>query len=243
MLDMMRTLLLCLLFSAAMMAQPKRAVEEFQTADGVVKITPIHHASLLIQAGGQTLYVDPFGQGNFEGLPPANLILITDVHADHMDPGQIGRLRQKGTEIVAPAAVAKTVPEAMVIVPGETKEIGKWKIEALLAYNMKHMAPNGQPYHERGRGVGYLLTYGGKRFYISGDTEGIAEMRALKNVDVAFVCMNLPYTMTPDEAAEAIKAFKPKVVYPYHYRNSDLSALEKGLAGSGVEVRIRNWYY
>jgi len=189
------------------------------------------------------LYVDPANAGSYEGLPPADLILVTDIHGDHLDAGQIEKLRKKGTAIVAPEAVAKTVTGAVVIRPGETKEFGQWKIEAVLAYNVKHTTPSGGVMHEKGRGVGYVLSYGGKRFYISGDTEGVPEMRALKNIDVAFVCMNLPYTMAPEEAAEAIRAFQPKIVYPYHYGKSDLTVLEKALAGSGVEVRIRNWYY
>jgi L-ascorbate metabolism protein UlaG (beta-lactamase superfamily) len=100
----------------------------------------------------------------------------------------------------------------------------------------------GKLFHDKGRGNGYVLTYGGKRFYFSGDTEGVPEMRALKNIDVAFVCMNLPYTMPPDEAAEAVKAFHPKIVIPYHYRGSDLSVFQKGLAGTGIEVRLLDWY-
>jgi L-ascorbate metabolism protein UlaG (beta-lactamase superfamily) len=110
-------------------------------------------------------------------------------------------------------------------------------------YNLKRGPSAGKLFHDKGRGNGYILTYGGKRFYFSGDTEGIPEMRALKNIDVAFVCMNLPYTMPPDEAAEAVRAFHPKIVYPYHYRGSDLSVFEKALAGSGIEVRILDWYY
>jgi L-ascorbate metabolism protein UlaG (beta-lactamase superfamily) len=97
-------------------------------------------------------------------------------------------------------------------------------------------------FHDKGRGNGYLLAYGGKRIYIAGDTEGVPEMKALKNIDVAFIPMNLPYTMPPEEAADAVRAFKPAIVYPYHYRGSDLSKFEAALKGSGVEVRLRNWY-
>jgi L-ascorbate metabolism protein UlaG (beta-lactamase superfamily) len=129
-----------------------------------------------------------------------------------------------------------------VIRNGDKKTFGKWEIEAIPAYNIQRGPAPGRLYHEKGRGNGYVLTYGGKRFYISGDTEGIPEMKALRDIDVAFVCMNLPYTMPPEEAAEAIRAFKPKVVYPYHYRNSDLTVLEKALAGTGIEVRLRDWY-
>ena len=109
-------------------------------------------------------------------------------------------------------------------------------------YNLRRGAKPGEVYHPKGRGNGYILTYGGTRIYLSGDTEGIPEMRALKNIDVAFVCMNLPYTMTPEEAADAVKAFHPKVVIPYHYGKSDLSAFQKGVAGAGIEVRLLEWY-
>ena len=117
------------------------------------------------------------------------------------------------------------------------------EIEAVPMYNLKRGPAPGKLYHEKGRGNGYVLTYGGRRFYISGDTENVPEMRALTEIDVAFVCMNLPYTITPEEAAEAVKAFRPKVVYPYHSRGSDLALFEKSLAGTGIDVRIRDWYY
>jgi L-ascorbate metabolism protein UlaG (beta-lactamase superfamily) len=109
-------------------------------------------------------------------------------------------------------------------------------------YNLKRGPAPGQLYHTQGRGNGYVITYGAKRFYFSGDTEAIPEMRALKNIDVAFVCMNLPYTMPPEEAAEAVKAFHPKIAYPYHYMGSDLKVFEDALKGTGIDVRIRDWY-
>jgi L-ascorbate metabolism protein UlaG (beta-lactamase superfamily) len=126
---------------------------------------------------------------------------------------------------------------------GQTKTIGAWNIEAVPMYNLKRGPSEGKFFHDKGRGNGYILTYGGMRFYIAGDTEGVPEMRALKNIDVAFVPMNLPYTMPPDEAADAVRAFHPKIVYPYHYRGSDLKVFEKAMEGSGVEVRVRDWYY
>jgi L-ascorbate metabolism protein UlaG (beta-lactamase superfamily) len=237
----MKALACWFLLGFVLYGQPKRPVEDFKTAAGAVQITPIRHASLLIRAGGQTIYVDP-SQGDYTGLPPADLILITDIHPDHMDAQRIAQLRQPSTAIIAPAAVVKNIPGAALIRIGETKEFGKWKIEAIAAYNIPSQ-PGAQVFHEKGRGVGYVLSYGEKRFYFSGDTENIPEMRALKNIDVAFVCMNLPYTMPPEEAAEAVRAFKPAIVYPYHYHGSDLKVFEKALAGSGVEVRIRDWYY
>jgi L-ascorbate metabolism protein UlaG (beta-lactamase superfamily) len=235
------------LTAAAMLAQPQRPVEEFRTSDGVVKITPVRHASMLIEAGGKAIHVDPWSQGNYDGLPKADLILITDIHPDHLDAKEIAKLKKDDTAIIAPAAVAETVKtvvkEVKVIANGESTTWDKWRIEAVPMYNLKRGPSAGQLFHEKGRGNGYVLTYGGMRFYIAGDTEGTPEMRALKNIDVAFVPMNLPYTMPPEEAADAVRAFHPKIVYPYHYRGSDTSAFQKALAGTGIDVRLRDWYY
>ena len=223
-------------------AQTARPVQTFDTAAGPVKITPIYHASLMIEAGEKVIYLDPAKPANFEGLPHADLILITDIHGDHMDPNSIAAVSKSGTEIFAPPAVVATVTSASPISNGESKNWNGWNIEAIPMYNIKHERAPGELYHPKGRGNGYVLTYGGKRFYFSGDTEGIPEMRALKNIDVAFVCMNLPYTMTPDEAADAVKEFHPKIAIPYHYRGSDISAFQKDLEGTGIEVRLLDWY-
>ena len=239
----MRLLAGILLVGALALAQPKRPVQEFETAAGVVKITPIQHASLMIEAGGQVVQLDPVTGGNYDGLPPADLILITDIHGDHMDPKILPQLSKSGTVILAPAAVAETVNNATVIRNGETKRVGPFTIEAIPMYNIKRGPSPGKLFHDKGRGNGYVITYGGKRFYFSGDTEGIPEMRSLRNIDVAFVCMNLPYTMPPDEAADAVRAFHPKIVYPYHYRGSDLNVFKNALAGTGIDVRILDWYY
>jgi L-ascorbate metabolism protein UlaG (beta-lactamase superfamily) len=236
------SMFLLFVFAAQAEAQSARPVQTFDTSAGPVKITPIFHASLLIEAAGKAIYVDPAKPANFTGLPSADLILITDIHGDHMDPASIAVISKQGTQIMAPPAVVKTVTSASPISNGETKTWGGWTIEAIPMYNIKRGPSPGTLYHDKGRGNGYVLTYGGKRFYFSGDTEGIPEMRALKNIDVAFVCMNLPYTMPPDEAADAVKAFHPKIVIPYHYRGSDLTVFEKGLQGTGIEVRILDWY-
>lgn len=234
----MKTLAIALLLASApaFAASP----EEFTTAAGKLLLTPIQHASLMIQAGGKVMYIDP-AQGKYDGLPRADYILITDIHGDHMAPALVDKLKTPGTVILAPKAVAQTVPGCTVISNGETRIIGDFTVEALPMYNLKPAA-NGTVMHEKGRGNGYVLTYGGKRFYFSGDTEGTPEMRALRNIDVAFVCMNLPYTMSPEAAAEAVRAFHPAIVYPYHYSNSDLTLFAKALAGSGIDVRIRDWY-
>jgi L-ascorbate metabolism protein UlaG (beta-lactamase superfamily) len=223
-------------------AEGGREVQTFKTSKGDVRITPIYHACLLIQAGGKDIYVDPAKPADVSGLPPADLILLTDIHGDHLDTNLIAKVSKSDTQIIAPPAVVKTVTTAMPISNGETKEWNGWKIEAVPMYNMKRGPSEGKLFHDKGRGNGYVLTYGGKRFYISGDTEAIPEMEALKNIDVAFVCMNLPYTMPPEEAAEAVKAFHPKIVIPYHYGQSDLNVFKKGLEGTGIEVRILDWY-
>jgi len=231
-----------LLMMAAALAAASGEPDMFQTSAGPVRITPIHHASLLIEAGGKAIHVDPWSQGRYEGLSQADLILITDIHPDHLDTAEIAKLSKPGTVIVAPPAVAERVTSAKVLRNGESTTWDGWTIEAIPMYNLTRGPAPGKLFHDKGRGNGYVLTYGGKRFYIAGDTEGIPEMRALRNIDVAFVPMNLPYTMPPEEAAEAVRAFHPKVVYPYHYRGSDLTVFSKALEGSSIEVRIRNWY-
>ena len=234
----MKRLLTAVVFSA--IAALGAAPEEFATRAGPLRLTPIQHASLMIQAGEKVLYIDP-AQGKYDGLPQADYILITDIHGDHMAPTLVEKLKKPGTVILAPKAVAEKVPGSTIISNGETKTVGDFKVEAIPMYNLKPAA-NGTIFHDKGRGNGYVLTYGGMRYYFSGDTEGTPEMKALRNIDVAFVCMNLPYTMSPEAAAEAVRAFHPAIVYPYHYSGSDLSVFQKGLAGSGIEVRIRDWY-
>jgi L-ascorbate metabolism protein UlaG (beta-lactamase superfamily) len=237
----MKTLLLLTLALGASLTALAQT-QTFSTSAGEVTITPLFHASVLIQAGGKAIYVDPAKPAKLAGLPKADLILVTHVHPDHFDVESIFALRHRSTEVIAPPTVVTSLPTAKLIVNGQTKQWEAWTIEAVPAYNITRGPAPGQSFHPRGRDNGYVLTYGGKRFYFSGDTEGTPEMRALKNIDVAFVCMNLPYTMPPEEAADAVKAFHPKVVIPYHYRGSDLKLFQKRLAGTGVEVRLLDWY-
>ncbi len=249
----MRTtrLVFCLVTFAATTAIFGAQADEFKTSAGILKITPIQHGSLTIEAGGQVIEVDPAVSGfakapDFSAVPKADLALITDIHEDHLDTASLAKVRKPGTMVIIPGAAATQVPDGVVMKNGETKKLtGKlapFTIEAIPMYNLIRGPSPGQLFHDKGRGNGYIVTYGGLRIYLAGDTEGIPEMRSLKNIDVAFVPMILPYTMPPEEAAEAVKAFHPKVVYPYHYGESDLKVFEKGLAGTGIEVRIRNWY-
>ncbi len=213
------------------------------TGAGDVKITPVHHGSVMLEIGGKVWHVDPWSQGDYSSLPKADVILITDIHGDHMDPKAIAIVKKSSTVIVAPAAVAKTVTEAKVIANGEDITVSSVRVEAVPMYNLKRGPEAGKLYHDKGRGNGYVLNIGGKRIYFSGDTEAHTEMKALKDIDVAFITMNLPYTMPPEEAAEGVKGFRPKVVYPYHYRGSDLKVFVNALEGeSDIEIRLREWY-
>jgi L-ascorbate metabolism protein UlaG (beta-lactamase superfamily) len=241
------TLAACAAFAVSAHAQTASPAQTFSTSAGPLKITPIYHATARIEAGGKVIYIDPCKPTNFAGMPQADLILITHEHGDHvdMDGSSIKTLSKDGTVVIATATVGKFIPQASVMANGENKKWDKFTIEAVPAYNLMRGPAAGKFFHPQGQGNGYVISYGGKRIYFSGDTESIPEMRALKNIDAAFICMNLPYTMTPEEAAEAVKAFKPKVVIPYHYRANpptDVSAFQKALQGTGIEVRLLEWY-
>lgn len=221
--------------------------------NGDIKITPVYHGSLVIEYDGTTYYVDPHGPGTlYADFPSPNFVLITDIHGDHHNPETLDALDVSSSWFVVPMDVLKKMPDsqrmnAVVLNNGdyEEEEFGVCKITALPMYNLPETADSRHP---KGRGNGYLLEIGGKRIYISGDTEDIPEMRELTGIDVAFVCMNLPYTMGVDQAADAVSEFKPKIVYPYHYRGSEgLSDVNKfeslvNKNAPSVEVRLRNWY-
>jgi L-ascorbate metabolism protein UlaG (beta-lactamase superfamily) len=218
------------------------------TSMGDLRITPIHHASVMLEWRGKIIDVDPVGVPYFTGLPKADLILITHAHGDHMDPKTIALVRKPGTIFVVPAAVKQTITEAQVVMSnGQSRVVNvggvRVPIQAVAMYNIVHKRPDGQPYHPKGWGNGYILTLGGKRIYFSGDTECVPEVQALRNIDVAFLCMNLPYTMTPSDAAACVKDFRPKIVYPYHYQGQNPQVFADALKGEkGITVRMRNMY-
>jgi L-ascorbate metabolism protein UlaG (beta-lactamase superfamily) len=219
---------------------------------GTLIVQPINHASVVLTAAGKTIYVDPVGGATkYQGLAAPDIILVTDIHGDHFDPATLQAIRKSGTVLVVPQAVADKLADAdktgvLILHNGDTKDVSGIGVAAIPMYNLPASATD--PRHPKGRGNGYVLSAGGKKIYLSGDTQGIPEMRALTGIDVAFVCMNLPYTMDVYEAADAVLAFKPRIVYPYHYRGqggfSDVSAFKaKVEAGNkGIEVRLRNWY-
>jgi L-ascorbate metabolism protein UlaG (beta-lactamase superfamily) len=236
-------LLASILAAGALFGQTKRPVDEAQTDKGPVRLTVINHASFVIELPGQVIYVDPVGANRFEGLPQPDLILITHSHGDHMDAQAIAKLRKPSTQIVGPEAVARSIPGINAIRNGETRQVGGNTIQAVPAYNLKRGPSPGTVFHAKGAGNGYVIDWNGRRTYIAGDTETIPEMRDLKNIEVAFLPMNLPYTMTPEEVAQAALIFRPAVLYPYHSQGSDTKPLVKALEGSGIEVRLRDWYY
>ena len=210
------------------------------TSAGDLTMTFIGHGTLMFGLGGKTIHVDPYGKlADYAKLPKADAILITHDHADHLDRAAIAEIRTPATVVVmSPSCVGKL--DGLVMTNGESRTVLGIRVEAVAAYNVVNKRDNGQPFHPRGAGNGYLLTFGDKRIYVAGDTENTPEMQALRGIDMAFLPMNLPYTMTPEMVATAAKAFRPKVLYPYHYGDTDpagLTALLKDLPG--IEVRIR----
>ncbi len=207
---------------------------------GDIEIVPITHASLVLKWQGKAVYVDPC-RGNYSGQPKADLILLTHTHGDHLDPAQIAESSKADTIIVGTEAVQEKIPQARIMKNGDRVNILDIAIEAVPMYNVVRKRPDGTVFHPKGEGNGYVLTFGEQRVYISGDTECIPEMKALRDIDIAFLCMNLPYTMPPEEAAECVNAFRPKIVYPYHSRGTDLQKF-KSEVDAGIEVRILDWY-
>jgi L-ascorbate metabolism protein UlaG (beta-lactamase superfamily) len=213
-----------------------------QQQEGEITVTPIMHASVQIEYGGKVVQVDPTSAGDYSKAKQADLVLVTDIHGDHLDPAAISRIRKPGAPVVAPSAAAPKIENATVMANGESRSVAGLSLEAVPMYNLKRGPAEGQLFHTKGRGNGYILTLGDKRVYIAGDTECTPEMRALKNIDIAFIPMNLPYTMPPAEAAECVRVFKPKVVYPYHYRGQKPEEFKAALAGEPIEVRLLEWY-
>jgi L-ascorbate metabolism protein UlaG (beta-lactamase superfamily) len=216
--------------------------DTLSTQKGPMVLTFVGHGSLIIQCGPMVVHIDPVSEfGDYARLPKADLILITHAHSDHLDPQAIARITQPATRIIAAPVCREKLPDVNFLANGEKTQIGDLEIEAVPAYNILHKRPNNQPFHPRGEGNGYILQYGGLRLYIAGDTENTPEMKALRNIDVAFLPMNLPYTMTPGMVAEAAKAFQPRILYPYHFGDTDVQKLAVLLKGEKkIEVRIRD---
>jgi L-ascorbate metabolism protein UlaG (beta-lactamase superfamily) len=223
--------------------------DTIKTDSGNIIITPIKHATFVIETNNKTIFVDPVGEKTqYKKFKKPDIILLTDIHGDHLNVKLVNELKSKKTIIVGTKAVAKQLLKTRILKNKEEKTFAGIKILAMPMYNMTE---NRKKFHGKGRGNGYVLLVNNKKIYISGDTEDIPEMRSLKNIDIAFLCMNLPYTMTEEQAASAVLDFKPKIVYPYHYRGkkddkvvfSDINKFKKLVSkDKNIEVRFLKWY-
>jgi len=213
-----------------------------KTSGGDLEITFIGHGTLMFQYNGKIIHVDPWTKlANYSQLPKADVILLTHHHQDHFDPKALEQVRTAGSQLVLTQICAKSVGGGVVMKNGDVKSIGGFQIEATPAYNLVHMRKPGVPFHPKNEGNGYVITFGDKRVYVAGDTENIPEMKQLMEIDVAFLPMNLPYTMTPEMVVDAALAFKPKILYPYHFGDTDTAKLVDLLKNEPeIEVRIRN---
>jgi L-ascorbate metabolism protein UlaG (beta-lactamase superfamily) len=243
-LDLFKKAFIILIFTAMTIPGFSQEPPEFDkivTSSGTVELHFIGHGSLMFKVNGFVIYMDPVrSSGNYDFLPKADLILVTHEHGDHLDISLIAELKKPGTLLFCNQNSLAKVSWAMAMKAGDRQEINNIVIEAVPAYNIVNESSPGHPYHPKGVGIGYILTIGGKRFYVAGDTENTPEMKSLRNIDVAFLPMNLPYTMTPAMVADAALAFKPKILYPYHFGETDTNEIVKLLKGSGIEVRIRS---
>ena len=227
------------------------AEDRIATDDSEVSVYPIRHGTLVLGWKKTTIYIDPVGGADlFKEMAPADLVLVTDIHGDHFDAPTLAAVTTGKTRIIAPQAVYEKMPAGLkeitsTLANGKSTRQGGITVEAIPMYNVTKERLR---FHTKGRGNGYVVTLGGKRFYVSGDTEDVTEMRSLKDIEVAFICMNLPYTMDVKQAARGVLIFRPRIVYPYHYRGqggtkSDLEMF-RALIGDDqpIEVRLRDWY-
>ncbi len=238
------------IISYSFFAQIPKA-DSLYTDHGNIIIQPVLHGTLVIQYQEKTIYIDPYGGVNaFKNIQDPNLILITDIHGDHLDLQTLKEIKTKEAKFIVPQAVADKLPKEYhenlnIMNNGDILKKDGISIKAIPMYNLPE-TPDAK--HPKGRGNGYILILGEKKIYISGDTEDIKEMRKLKGIDVAFICMNLPYTMDIHQAASAVLELQPKIVYPYHYRGkpnfSDIEAFKTLVdkAGLNIDVRLRDWY-
>ncbi len=232
---------------AVVCASQAYAQESFEsdviaTASGEIKITFLGHGTLMFDWGGKTIHVDPYSQvADYAKLPKADMVLITHEHRDHLDLAALEKIRTEKTVIVGTKNAAEKIQGIRIMNNGDKVTLDGIPVEAVPAYNIVHKRDNGQPFHPKGDGNGYILTFGDTRIYVAGDTENIPEMSALKDISIAFLPMNLPYTMTPEMVADVARVLKPKVLYPYHFGETNTEILVELLKDtSEIDVRIRS---
>jgi L-ascorbate metabolism protein UlaG (beta-lactamase superfamily) len=212
------------------------------TSAGDLSITFLGHGSLFLVFSGKNIFIDPYGEvADYSKLPKADIILCTHEHFDHLDPRALASIRTMSTILILNLAGSRRVNSGIAMRNGDVQTVEGLLVEAVPAYNIVHKRDDGQPFHPKGIGNGYILTFGNTRLYIGGDTENIPEMKDLKDIDIAFLPMNLPYTMTPEMVVEAAKIIRPHILYPYHYGQTDVERLTALLKSEkDIEVRIRN---
>jgi len=234
-------ILLMIGFALAAPAQQEFEEDVIETSQGDLKITFIGHGTLMFTFGSKIIHIDPVGrEADYSKLPKADIILVTHEHGDHLDSKAIKKICTEKTDLVLTEKCTDKVEGGIIMKNGDVRTVQGIKIEAIPAYNIVHMRREDVPFHPKGHGNGYVITFGDQRVYVAGDTENTPEMKALKNIDIAFLPMNLPYTMTPEMVADAAKAFMPKILYPYHYGNTDTSRIVDLLKDvEEIEVRIR----
>lgn len=213
----------------------------FDISGSTLELWFIGHGTLMLRYGDMIIHVDPVSrEADYSEMPDADLILITHEHGDHLDPGAVKKILKDGTKIICNKSSASALDDCTIMANGDKIDLyADLNIEAVPAYNIEHERSPGNPFHPKGNGNGYILDIGGKRIYVAGDTENIPEMKGFRNVDIAFLPMNLPYTMSPEMAADAAKAIKPEILYPYHFGSTDTDELVRLLEGTGIDVRIR----
>jgi L-ascorbate metabolism protein UlaG (beta-lactamase superfamily) len=220
----------------------RHETDVFLTSRGELRITFLGHGSLMMGWNDQVIHVDPFGKvTDYSALPKADLILITHEHFDHLDEQAVSQVRTEETEIVMTELCQSSIDDGIVMRNGDVAVVKGIPIEAVPAYNLIHRRESGDPFHPCGQGNGYVLSLGDHRVYIAGDSENTPEMMNLREIDIAFLPMNLPYTMSPEMVADAARAIRPRVLYPYHFGETDTSRLTELLCDlPDVEVRIRH---
>jgi L-ascorbate metabolism protein UlaG (beta-lactamase superfamily) len=222
------------------MTNPEFDTDLIPTSAGDLAITFIGHASLMMSFNDRIIHVDPYGQlADYASLPKADILFLTHEHGDHLDKDALAYVRTVDTVLVLTEACAAQLEGGIVMRNGETRDVEGIQVEAVAAYNLVHMRPNGEPFHPKGRGNGYVLGFGDTRVYIAADSENTPGMKSLKDIAVAFLPMNLPYTMTPEMVADAARAFHPRILYPYHFGDTDTSRIVALLKGEDIEVRLR----
>ena len=241
MLNLTTMMLFVLCLAIPVIAQEEFEKDILETSAGELQITFMGHGTLMFAFDGKVIHIDPWSRlADYSKLPKADLILLTHHHGDHLDPAALQQIRTDNTIVVLTEICAKKVEGGIIMKNGDQQNLMNIDVEAVPAYNIVHKRESGEFYHPKGEGNGYVLTFGDTRIYIAGDTETTPEMKALATIDYAFLPMNLPYTMTPEMVMDAVKTFKPKVLYPYHYGDTDVSELLDLLRDNeDIEVRVR----